>query len=102
VECRAAVRDANVLSIWEGTTNVMAEDVVRVLTGREGRAVMGAVEGWVGAVVREWCGEWRARRETVERVWEGVREMVREKGAEELKVGGGSWRGSWGGLLWLS
>ena len=92
-------RDANVLSIWEGTTNVMAEDVVRVLTGREGGAVMGAVEGWVGAVVREWHGEWRARRETVERVWEGVRGMVGEKGAEELKVGGRELVGELGWLV---
>ena len=66
--------DANVLSIWEGTTNVIAENVVRVLTGREVGEVQGAVEGWCGGGARVgWGGgdEWRARREIVERVWEG-------------------------------
>ena len=42
-------RDANVLSIWEGTTNVMADDVVRVLKGRDGDAVINALSDWVTA-----------------------------------------------------
>ena len=40
-------RDANVLAIWEGTTNVMAEDVVRVLgSGKEAPGLLGSFTGW--------------------------------------------------------
>ena len=43
-------RDANVLSIWEGTTDVLATDLVKVLKGREGQQMLGAVDLWVRAV----------------------------------------------------
>jgi alkylation response protein AidB-like acyl-CoA dehydrogenase len=39
-------RDANVMTIWEGTTNIMADDTIRVLTGREGQKVLDTLEGW--------------------------------------------------------
>ncbi|GME65251.1 hypothetical protein ASPZODRAFT_14469 [Neofusicoccum parvum] len=38
-------RDANVLSIWEGTTNVMADDLVRVVKGKEGEKALGSYAG---------------------------------------------------------
>ncbi|OJJ48327.1 hypothetical protein ASPZODRAFT_14469 [Penicilliopsis zonata CBS 506.65] len=44
-------RDANVLSIWEGTTNVMADDLVRVLKGREGVAILASLGQWIRAVL---------------------------------------------------
>ena len=47
-------RDSSVLSIWEGTTNVMAEDTVRVLKGKEGGEVLMALERWVRAAVGRW------------------------------------------------
>lgn len=40
-------RDVNVLSIWEGTTNVMADDLVRVLKGRDGSLVLLSLQEWV-------------------------------------------------------
>lgn len=40
-------RDANVLSIWEGTTNVMADDVVRVLKARDGVQVLESLDQWI-------------------------------------------------------
>lgn len=39
-------RDTNVLCIWEGTTDVLASDTVRVLTGRQGASVMGSFTSW--------------------------------------------------------
>ena len=36
------LRDAQVLSIWEGTTNVLALDALRALGGPEGMAVLAA------------------------------------------------------------
>ena len=40
-------RDCNVLSIWEGTTNVMADDVIRVVKGRDGLEVLKSFDAWV-------------------------------------------------------
>lgn len=52
-------RDANVLSIWEGTTEVMATDVVRVVTGRNGNATQMAFDEWVKRHVRGWGPDWK-------------------------------------------
>lgn len=40
-------RDANVLPIWEGTTDMMADDVYRVIRGKTGKAVINAMDCWV-------------------------------------------------------
>ncbi|KAF2227254.1 hypothetical protein BDZ85DRAFT_245849 [Elsinoe ampelina] len=48
------LRDTMVLSIWEGTTEVMALDVVRVLKGRDGSEVLSGLERWIKAVSAEW------------------------------------------------
>ncbi|KAI9653405.1 MAG: hypothetical protein M1821_007070 [Bathelium mastoideum] len=48
------LRDAQVLSIWEGTTEVMAADVVRVLKGREATAVTNALGEWARRRIRSW------------------------------------------------
>ncbi|KAI4121913.1 MAG: hypothetical protein LQ347_006703 [Umbilicaria vellea] len=41
------LRDANVLSIWEGTADIMATNVVKVINGRTGRDVLDVLEEWV-------------------------------------------------------
>ncbi|KAI9699587.1 MAG: hypothetical protein M1820_007086 [Bogoriella megaspora] len=50
------LRDAQVLSIWEGTTDVMAMDLVRVLKGRDGNVVIDALESWVRLRIGSWQG----------------------------------------------
>ncbi|KAG9242254.1 very-long-chain acyl-CoA dehydrogenase [Calycina marina] len=40
-------RDANVLGIWEGTTNVLGADFVRILKGKTGKQNLEALERWV-------------------------------------------------------
>jgi hypothetical protein len=47
-------RDANVLSIWEGTTDVMADDTIRVLKGNKGAEVIIILERWVDAALGRW------------------------------------------------
>lgn len=47
-------RDANVLSIWEGTTDVMADDTIRVLQGKAGAEVIAVLEKWFDAAFRRW------------------------------------------------
>ena len=44
-------RDASVLSIWEGTTDVMATDMLRVTKGKQGDQVLRAVEQWLSAML---------------------------------------------------
>lgn len=47
-------RDANVLSIWEGTTDVMADDMMRVLKGSTGKEVLSALDTWINARISSW------------------------------------------------
>jgi alkylation response protein AidB-like acyl-CoA dehydrogenase len=81
-------RDTNVLSIWEGTTNVMAEDCVRVLKGRAGAGVVAAVTRWVEGRVGLWEGEMGEYGKEVKGFWEDLRRAVEGKSADELKVRG--------------
>lgn len=85
-------RDANVLSIWEGTTDVMADDTIRVLKGKEGQDVMAALGHWVDTIVDKWgivksiASE--ACCDIVSQLWRGWTTEVRGKDAEELLVRG--------------
>lgn len=48
-------RDANVLSIWEGTTDVMADDTIRVLkSSTSGKTVIAALDAWINARISSW------------------------------------------------
>ena len=40
-------RDANVIPIWEGTTDMMADDVRRVVFGKTSEEVMSAMNEWI-------------------------------------------------------
>lgn len=74
-------RDANVLSIWEGTTDILASDMLRVLKGKQSAEVLRALEAWLQRV---------AGPETTglrERWWRWIMN-VRGAGLEELQVGG--------------
>ena len=73
-------RDANVLSIWEGTTDVMAADAVRVLKGQNGGKVLTLLDELVepaqeaeGGFKQQW-GAWKA--------------IVASKSVEELRADG--------------
>ena len=46
-------RDANVLSIWEGTTNVLGTDFVKILKGRNGEKTLRALNSWVKSALFE-------------------------------------------------
>ena len=73
-------RDANVLSIWEGTTDMMAHDVLRVVYGRTSKEVMAAMDAWVWNAIRgevvlkqqegiigRWWNIWQTRMQQSER-----------------------------------
>ena len=74
-------RDANVLSIWEGTTDIMASDMLRVLKGKQGAEVLQVLEAWLQRVaVPETTG-------LRERWWRWVM-RIKGAGLEELQVVG--------------
>jgi hypothetical protein len=79
-------RDCCVLSIWEGTTDVLASDTLRVLKGRNGDEVITALDRWIskalsnarpGAPVRG------TEKLTISHSWRVVRDKVRARTAEE-------------------
>jgi alkylation response protein AidB-like acyl-CoA dehydrogenase len=49
-------RDCNVNAIWEGTTDVMAWDIVRVVKGREGSKTVAVFKAWANRNGDQWKG----------------------------------------------
>lgn len=81
-------RDANVLSIWEGTTDVMGHDVVRVMKGREGEMVRDALHTWMDGKMGQWKGKWGRVKEVIQTELDRLEEMWMQLGADELKFRG--------------
>ncbi|KAK2779851.1 hypothetical protein FQN53_001281 [Emmonsiellopsis sp. PD_33] len=79
-------RDTCVLSIWEGTTDIMADDVVRVLTSRQGPDSLRALNEWVSraaAIANQHSFQQEAQ--TLQRVWEQWVHSTKTKGAAQLR-----------------
>ena len=87
-------RDANVLSIWEGTTDMMAHDVLRVVYGKTSQNVMSALDEWVssllgtesglgeqGLIVEGW---WKSFKSTAEKSEKEEMEMISREMMEKL------------------
>lgn len=74
-------RDANVLSIWEGTTDIMASDMLRVLKGKHGPEALQVLETWLRRVGGQEAMPLRERW----RIWVA---RVRGAGLQELRVAG--------------
>lgn len=83
-------RDANVLSIWEGTTDMMAHNVLRVVFGKTREQVLEAVGGWINGVLADGSGRFRQEREWLKMLWGEWKGMVREteKGEIEMRARG--------------
>jgi alkylation response protein AidB-like acyl-CoA dehydrogenase len=83
-------RDANVLSIWEGTTDILAVDAVKILKGREGVKVMGAVERWLRLVLGEQPSSEPSTkmRNAILSEWASLSADISRTGIEELKRDG--------------
>ncbi|ELR09636.1 hypothetical protein VC83_07006 [Pseudogymnoascus destructans] len=72
-------RDSNVLSIWEGTTETLSWDLVKILKGRNGNGVLEALARWIGGAKVGF---------DVQSRWEQWAANVREKSEEELIIDG--------------
>ena len=81
-------RDANVGAIWEGTTSVIAEDVLRVLKGRQGGQMMNVLSTWVRRQLSNGAGNFKLEGEALVEAWVAFETMIRETTTEELH-----WRG---------
>ena len=89
-------RDANVLPIWEGTTDMMADDVYRVIRGKTGKAVIGAIDHWVdmtllptsSAVTQLKSCQLRNEENTVCTWWQELRNDFLELEADEFRARG--------------
>ena len=81
-------RDANVLSIWEGTTNIQADDLVRVLKGRDGENVLSTLNGWMETGANLGGDPLREERGTLFRTWVLWRDTIEKSEKEELKWDG--------------
>lgn len=83
-------RDCNVLAIWEGTTDIMADDFVRVVKrGKDGEKVLDIFEEWLGNSFRaaESAGL-KAEAIKLKTRAEQILKDLRSKEKEEL-----AWRG---------
>ena len=82
-------RDANVLSIWEGTTDVMADDTIRVLKGRMGEDVVSGIEEWLGGFIEGPHTEsGQSYYDTVKHEWTKWVHKIRTRGSKQLSVTG--------------
>ncbi|TKA30967.1 hypothetical protein B0A50_01935 [Salinomyces thailandicus] len=77
-------RDANVLPIWEGTTDVMAADTVRVLKGRGAKEVLEALNGWTNSIIANEAASAGLDLKALSTEVKLVGEWIREKDVPEL------------------
>lgn len=80
-------RDCCVLSIWEGTTDVLASDTLRVLSGRKGNNVLDAIDRWVSKALFEGItGQPRLSRAKTDVTarWETLKDSCRKETYQAL------------------
>ncbi|KAI1911374.1 hypothetical protein LOZ61_003897 [Ophidiomyces ophidiicola] len=79
-------RDTCVLSIWEGTTDIMADDVVRVVKGKLGPAVLAVLSGWIQNALDVGNAKgFRNEAQALQRAWEKWIAETKELDREQLK-----------------
>lgn len=82
-------RDANVMPIWEGTTDMMADDsILRVLHGKLREPVMASMEEWVTILLKRIGndGRFRLQHDQVRQWWSDLKASVEEASKEEAEL----------------
>lgn len=77
-------RDANVLSIWEGTTDMMAHDVLRCVYGKTSKQVLGAMQAWVSDVLAG--DELQRQCDIVQEWWTALSDLWKTCDREEVEM----------------
>lgn len=81
-------RDANVMPIWEGTTDMMADDaVLRVLFGKVKEEIAGALGEWINVVLGQVqrSGKFSNQADTVQGWWSELKKFVTSASKEEAE-----------------
>jgi alkylation response protein AidB-like acyl-CoA dehydrogenase len=81
-------RDANVGAIWEGTTSVLADDLIRVLKGRLATQAVHLLDDWVLTSVAAGSAKLQEERENIAKTWLSLKRKMQEADVEQLQ-----WRG---------
>ncbi|KAL7904911.1 acyl-CoA dehydrogenase/oxidase [Trichoderma velutinum] len=82
-------RDANVMPIWEGTTDMMADDsILRVLHGKLREPVMNTMETWVSTLLGqiEKDGGFHTQHDQVRQWWVDLKASVEGASREEAEM----------------
>ncbi|KAH8815448.1 hypothetical protein F5884DRAFT_178869 [Xylogone sp. PMI_703] len=69
-------RDCCVLSIWEGTTDVLATDTLRVFKGHQGEEVLSALDRWVAKSVGTQDGDLAEEKKSIYQEWQELRKEI--------------------------
>lgn len=81
-------RDANVMPIWEGTTDMMADDaILRVFFGKIGEEVLSSLEKWVNSIMNQFSESrnLQAQVEVVRNWWKGFKGLILNATKEEAE-----------------
>jgi hypothetical protein len=82
-------RDANVMPIWEGTTDMMADDsILRVLHGKLREPVMNSMETWVSTLLGQIRkdGGFHTQHDQVRQWWADLKASVEGASREEAEM----------------
>jgi alkylation response protein AidB-like acyl-CoA dehydrogenase len=77
-------RDTNVNCIWEGTTSIMAEDLVRALKGKGGEQTVAAVDRLVNGVLGCCRKDFGEEGKAMEVLWRAFKRKFEDTDAAEL------------------
>ncbi|KAH7333134.1 hypothetical protein BKA65DRAFT_40425 [Rhexocercosporidium sp. MPI-PUGE-AT-0058] len=77
-------RDCCVLSIWEGTTDVLSSDTLRVLKGKSGEDVLDALDRWILKSLKNSVSKNSAHELALLAAWSGLRESISGDSSEDL------------------
>ncbi|KAK6367491.1 hypothetical protein LTR64_007467 [Lithohypha guttulata] len=82
-------RDANVMPIWEGTTDMMADDtVLRVLFGKARNSVLASLGSWFQAVITQVneSNDFNEQCNTLQVWWKGLKLITSQASREEAEM----------------
>ena len=79
-------RDVQVCSIWEGTTDMMAHDVTRVMFGKTSKEVINAMDAWVESLTSSAATEVGSEAAWVRTSWAEYKQIMSSKELGEIEL----------------
>ncbi|KAH9207051.1 hypothetical protein DL95DRAFT_528095 [Leptodontidium sp. 2 PMI_412] len=77
-------RDCCVVSIWEGTTDVLSSDTLRVLKGKSGEDVLDALDRWITKSLKDSALKNPVHETAIVASWSRLRESISTCSSEDL------------------